>query len=130
MATPDFARTLDLYRSYLLQYKLSGSSGYKVAADSTKQWLDRSLANQSKSVDAKKKEIEEFVRTYQTSDTELATLKKDMHTIRTEGPKLQTLYETEREAKLNPPIVEEGGIYTRGAVLGGILVVIVGVLLL
>lgn len=130
MANEDFTHTLDLYKSYLLQYKLSGNSGYKVAADSTKQWLDKFLEDQSSAVDAKKQEIEDFVQSYQGSDEDLVTLKQDMSTIRTEGPKLQTIYETEREAKENPPLDGNSGLYTRGAVLGGILLVIVGTLLL
>ena len=127
--SPDFAKTLEVYRTNLLQYTLSGDTAAKTAADSAKTWLDAFLESQRAAVDAKKREIQSFVASYETSDADLATMKRDMHTIRTNGPKLQTLYETEHEAQKVPEL-DFSLYYTKAAVLGGLLALIVGVTML
>jgi lysyl-tRNA synthetase class I len=120
----DFERSLQLYRSNIVQYKVSGNAAFKTAADNAKKWLDEYIASQTAVADASKKEIQDFVKNYENSDQELAKLKNDMRTIRTKGPELQTLYETERESQTKMPI-DFGMFYTKGAILGGVAALIV-----
>lgn len=120
----DFDRTLEMYRSNLVQFKVSGNTSFKTAADNAKKWLDDYIKTQSEAAESSKKEIEEFVKSYENSDKDLVTLKDEMKTIRTKGPELQTLYETEREVRKESP-TDLSLYYTKGAILGGVVALIV-----
>lgn len=119
----EFDRTLELYRTNLLQSKVSGNVAFKTASDNAKKWLDDYLTEQRKAVDAKKKEIEDFVRTYENSGDDLAKLKDDMEEVRSKGPELQSLYETEHKTQEEAP-VDLSLYYTKGAILGGVVALI------
>lgn len=113
-----------MYRSNLVQFKVSGNTSFKTAADNAKKWLDDYIKTQSEAAESSKKEIEEFVKSYENSDKDLVTLKDEMKTIRTKGPELQTLYETEREVRKESP-TDLSLYYTKGAILGGVVALIV-----
>lgn len=117
----DFEKTLQMYRTNLLEYKITGNVAYKTASDTAKQWLDKYIDSMSTDVNQGKKEIEDFVKDHAKSGSEMATFKQDMSAIRKNGPELQMIYETERESQEAPPI-DFGIYYTKGAVLGGIIV--------
>jgi chromosome segregation ATPase len=117
----EFNRTLDLYKKNLVEYKVSGNAAFKVAADNAKKWLDDSLKSMEEQAEKNKKEIEDFVKNYDKSDAELASLKKDMRAIREKGPELQAIYETEHESrKEEEAIVDYSQYYIKGAVLMGV----------
>ena len=117
----EFERTLDLYRTNLTEYKVSGNTAFKSASDTAKAWLDDYLKSLEENADKNKKEIEDFVKNYANSDTELASLKEDMHKVREKGPELQVLYETERNAQPPEQEVDYTMYYTKGAVLAGVI---------
>jgi PDZ domain-containing secreted protein len=118
----EFEKTLDLYRKNLVEYKVSGNAAYKVASDTAKKWLDDSLKTMETTADKNKKEIEDFVKNYDKSDTELASLKKEMRSIRKEGPELQVLYETEHKSQKEEEVeIDFTTYYTKGAVLMGVI---------
>jgi chorismate mutase len=119
MSESDFQKTLDMYKTNLVQYKVSGNAAFKVAADTAKTWLDEYISDLESSVDKNGQDIKDFVESRAKSDQEIAKLKKDMATIRKEGPELQMIYETEREAQKEEPI-DYTMYYTKGAVLAGI----------
>ena len=119
MSESDFQKTLDMYKTNLVQYKVSGNAAFKVAADTAKTWLDEYISDLESSVDKNGQDIKDFVESRAKSDQEIAKLKKDMATIRKEGPELQMVYETEREAQKEEPI-DYTMYYTKGAVLAGI----------
>jgi len=123
-ATSEFERTLEMYKTNLTEYKTSGNAAYKTAADTTKTWLDNYIKTLGDNAERTKNEIQRFVQSSAESDEELASLKKDMATIREKGPELQTLYETERNAM--PPVeeIDYSEYYTKGAVLGGVIALI------
>jgi hypothetical protein len=119
MSDPVFERTLEIYKSNLVQYKVSGNVAFKTASDNAKKWLDAYVFALESTVDKGGKDIQNFVTSYAKSDVEMAKLKKDMAEIRKEGPELQTIYETEREAQKEDPI-DYTLYYTKGAVLAGV----------
>lgn len=122
-SSSDFDQTLEMYRTNLVQFKVSGNAAFKTASDNAKQWLDTYLLMQRDAVDASKREITEFIRNYESSDEDLARIKTEMQTIRTKGPELQTLYETEHETRKEDPI-DFSLYYTKGAILGGVIALI------
>jgi chromosome segregation ATPase len=119
MSESDFQKTLDMYKTNLVQYKVSGNTAFKTAADTAKKWLDDYMADLESSVNKNGQDIKDFVESRAKSDQEIAKLKKDMASIRKEGPELQMIYETEREAQKEEP-VDYTIYYTKGAVLAGI----------
>jgi chromosome segregation ATPase len=120
--TSEFEKTLGLYQKNLTEYKVSGNAAYKVAADTTKKWLDDYIKTMEERTEKSKKEIQDFVESYAKSDTELATLKKDMAEIRKKGPELQIQYETENNAQKEEEAETDFTIYyTKGAVLAGVI---------
>lgn len=121
--TKEFRETIDMYRTNLLQYKVTGNAGFKTAADTAKKWLDDYLLKLNSETEAGKKDIQDFVKNYESSASELASLKKDMATIRKKGPELQTIYETEHETQKEAS-VDFSIYYTKGAVLGGIMALV------
>jgi hypothetical protein len=117
----EFERTLDLYRSNLSQYKVSGNVSFKTASDNAKIWLDQYIASIQSSVDADGKELRDFVKGYEESDQDMLELKSQMADIRSKGPRLQSIYETEHESQKEEP-VDYSPYYTKGAVLAGVAV--------
>jgi hypothetical protein len=120
--TSEFEKTLDLYQKNLTEYKVSGNAAYKVASDTTKKWLDDYIKSMEERTEASKQEIQDFVEEYAKSDTDMATLKKDMAEIREKGPELQIQYETENNAqKEEKAEMDFTMYYTKGAVLAGVI---------
>ncbi len=119
MSESEFQETLDRYKKNLTQYKATGNVGSKIASETDKKWLDAYIANLKSTIEKNETEMNDFVKSYANSDEELAELKKEMATIRKEGPELQVLYETEREAQKKEPI-DYTVYYTKGAVLAGV----------
>lgn len=118
----EFEKTLELYKKNLVEYKVSGNAAYKVASDTAKKWLDDYLKFMEDSAEKNKKDIQEFVENYDKSDAELASLKKDMREIREQGPELQIMYETEKEAEAEVGMeVDYTTYYAKGAVLLGVI---------
>jgi hypothetical protein len=119
MSERQFEEVLDSYKSNLVEYKVSGNTSRKTVADSLKKWLDDYIRSAQANAENSAKEIQSFVSNYAKSDEEMARLKKELSTIRKEGPELQTIYETEREAQQTPP-VDYTLYYIKGAVLAGV----------
>ena len=119
--TSEFEKTLGLYQKNLTEYKVSGNAAYKVASDTTKKWLDDYITTMEERTEKSKKEIQDFVENYAKSDTEMATLKKDMAEIREKGPELQIQYETENNAQKEDAEMDFSIYYTKGAVLAGVI---------
>lgn len=104
MANQDFNTTLELYRNNLTEYKLTGNSAFKTAADSAQAWLEsyvKSLEQQAKDQSIS---INKFVAQYEKSNPELAELQTRIKKVQEEGPKLQDVYETEKEAQEEEPV--------------------------
>lgn len=118
----EFNRTLDLYKQNLVEYKVSGNAAFKVASDNAKKWLDDSLKTMQERAEKNKKEIEDFVKNYNKSNADLASLKKDMRAIRQQGPELQAMYETEHKSRKEEEEtpVDYSQYYIKGAVLMGV----------
>ena len=110
---------LDTYKFNMVEYKVSGNAANKSAATTVKKWLDEYVKAAQEGAEKGANEIQNFVSTYAKSDAELARIKRDLEAVRKDGPELQTIYETEREAQKTQP-VDYTIYYTKGAVVAGI----------
>jgi hypothetical protein len=120
MSDEEFQRTLDKYKTNLIDYKVTGNTGSKTASDTAKAWLDKYVEMMDTEVNKGNAEIKQFVQSYAKSDEDMARMKKEMASIRKDGPELQTLYETEREFQQREE-VDYTMYYTKGAVVAGIV---------
>jgi hypothetical protein len=118
----DFETILNLYRKNILEYKVTGNSFYKTTAESSKKWLDEYIGTIQASAIADSKAVDAFVKNYANTNPELDKMQQQIKKVKTEGPKLQDVYETEKKAEKEPD-VDVTIYYTKAAVIGGVLAI-------
>jgi chromosome segregation ATPase len=119
MAQQDFSTVLNRFKSNMTEYKATGNTAYKVAIDTDKAWLDayiESLRTQSQQQQAA---IQSFIANYEQTNPELVQMQKQMKEIQSEGPKLQDIYETEKEANKEEP-VDYSTYYVKAGLIVGV----------
>lgn len=121
MAT-DFDTALEMYRRNTLEYKVTGNSYYKTAADTSQKWLDDYLATMVNATKTDAAKVDKFVKDYADTNPELDKMQKQIKKVRTEGPKLQDVYETEQRAELEPE-PDTTHYYTKAAIVGGVMAI-------
>jgi alkyl hydroperoxide reductase subunit AhpF len=104
MAQQDFTTVLNRFKSNLTEYKATGNSAYKTAIDTDKAWLDAYIGSLQAQSQQQQNAITQFVAKYEQTNPELVQMQKQMKEIQAEGPKVQDLYETEKEATKEEPI--------------------------
>jgi len=118
----DFDTILGLYKKNILEYKVTGNSFYKTAADSSRKWLDDYIGTIQSAASADSKTVDAFVKNYANTNPELDKMQQQIRKVKTEGPKLQDIYETEHSADKEPD-VDVTIYYTKAAVIGGVLAI-------
>lgn len=116
----EFDTVLRQFQTSLLEYKVTGQSVYRQQADISEKWLKDYLNTLNQTIQRDANYIDRFAKNYENTNPELVKFKNEIATARKEGPKLQDVYEGERQSQEEPP-VDESGYYTKAAVVGGIL---------
>lgn len=124
MADKDFESTLNLYRQNLTEYKLTGNSAFKTAADTARVWLDKYVTTLRQDADKKANDIQTFVARYQNTNPELMEMQERIKKVQQEGPIVQDQYDTEMEAQQQEPI-DFTHYYTKVALIAGTFAVVV-----
>lgn len=119
MAT-EFDTVLRQFRTSLLEYKVTGQSVYRQQADIAEKWLKDYLNTVNQTIQRDANYIDKFAKNYENTNPELVKFKNEIANARKEGPKLQDVYEGEKQAQEEEP-VDESSYYTKAAVVGGIL---------
>jgi flagellar biosynthesis chaperone FliJ len=117
-----FYNAVNLYKKNYLDYKLTGLAEFKTAYENAQAWITKYLSQLDKRITEDKEFVSKFVTEYQNTNPELTALQQQMQTIRTEGPKLQDRYETERKMREAAP--ED---YTSYYVKGGVILATIGI---
>ncbi len=115
-----FEYTLNMFRQYYLDYKVTGSPSSKIAYEGMQKWLDTHIQSLQKNVDDKGTQINTFVTNYQQSNPELVKMQGELKNIREQAPKLKDQYETEKTASEVAPR-DLTPYYTKAAIFGGLL---------
>jgi chromosome segregation ATPase len=116
----EFDTVLRQFQTSLLEYKVTGQSVYRQQADISEKWLKDYLNTLNQTIQRDANYIDRFAKNYENTNPELVKFKNEIATARKEGPKLQDVYEGERQSQEEPP-VDESSYYTKAAVVGGIL---------
>lgn len=119
----NFDSTLEIFRRNTLEYKVTGNSTYKIAADNAQRWLDEYIGAIRESTTKNAAYIDKFVKEYEQTNPDLVKMQQQMKEIRKKGPVLQDNLETEQEADEELPI-DYTSYYTKGAVLGTVLAIV------
>lgn len=123
MSNDEFASVLNVYRSALLEYKVTGNVAYKTAAENAKKFLDTHIESIRSATTQNAKYIDDFVKRYKDTNPELIKMQEEIKKARTKGPELQDIYEGELKEQKEPP-VDETLYYTKAAVIGGLFALI------
>ena len=124
MTDPNFDSTLDIYRQNLTEYKLTGNSAFKTAADNAKAWLDAYVATMQQQNQDQANYIRQFVSQYQNANPELVAMQRRIKKAQEEGPKVQDAYETEKQAQEDEPL-DFTQYYVKAGLIAGLFGVVV-----
>jgi len=119
MAT-EFDMVLNQYKTSMLEYKVSGKSVFKQQAAMFEKWLNDYVETLNQSIQRDGAFIDHFAKNYEKTNPELKKYTEEIANARTEGPKLQDVYEGQKESQKDVQI-DETPYYTKAAVVGGIL---------
>lgn len=114
-----FDQVLTTYRTNMASYKLTGNASAKTAADNAKAWVVQYLNWMEGTVAANSEYINRFVGEYSQTNPELVAMQQKMKTIKTEGPRLENVYMTEKEAAETTPR-DFTPYYIKGGVILGV----------
>lgn len=124
----DFDRVLTRYKTNLTTYTVTGNGALKTAVDTDKTWLDSYVDMLAKRSQRQQSTIQAFVANYQNTNPELVKLQGELKKVREEGPKLQDIYETEKEASQEDPLDFTPYYVKGGLIIGvGVAVALLGV---
>lgn len=119
----DFDTVLALFKKNTVEYKVSGNSAYKVAAENAQKWLDEYVGALESAASTDSKYIDKFVKEYSNTNPELSKMQTQIKKVREEGPKLQDTLETERLAERDIP-VDTTSYYVKAGVIGTALAIV------
>lgn len=119
MAQQEFSTVLNRFKSNLTEYKTTGNTAYKTAIDTDKAWLDAYIGSLQAQSLQQQNTIQRFVANYEQTNPELVQMQKQMKEIQEEGPKVQDLYETEKEATKEEP-VDYSTYYVKAGLIVGV----------
>jgi hypothetical protein len=118
-----FDQVLTTYRTNMATYKMTGSAAAKTAADNAKGWAVQYLNWMEGTVSANSEYINRFVGEYARTNPELVAMQAKMKTIKTEGPRLENVYQTDKEAAETSPR-DFTPYYIKGGVILGVVALV------
>ena len=118
-----FDQVLTTYRTNMATYKLTGDASAKTAADSAKGWALQYLQYLEGTVSANSEYLNRFVSEYSTTNPELVAMQAKLKTIKSEGPRLENVYKTDKEAAETSPR-DFTPYYIKGGVILGVVALV------
>lgn len=119
----DFDTVLGLFKKNMVEYKVSGNSAYKVAAENAKKWLDEYVGTLQQETDKSSKFVDKFVKDYSNTNPELVKMQQQIRKVREDGPVLEDALDTERLADKEMP-VDTSTYYVKAGVIGTALAIV------
>jgi ribosomal protein L10 len=118
----DFDTVLGLFKKNMVEYKVSGNSAYKIAAENAQKWLDDYVGTLEAAAMKDSQFVDKFVKDYSKTNPELAKMQEEIRKVRKEGPKMEDKLDTERLADKEIPI-DTSGYYVKAGVIGTALAI-------
>lgn len=99
-------KMLQDYSTHMLTYYTTGMPIYKVAAERSLNAVETHIQELQKKVEEETTRASNMVKEYDTNNEDIDKLRKQLRSIRQEGPKLQDQYETQKRINDNAPILD------------------------
>lgn len=122
-ATTYFDRVANTYRDNMAQYKMTGDAAAKSAADTAKQWMQYYVQWQEALAGKNTDYINKFVNDYKSTNQDLINMQKTVQNVKEQGPKLENIYMTNKEAADDTPR-DYTPYYVKGGIVLGTLVLV------
>lgn len=119
----NLVNALGVFRDNLLEYKLTGNSAYKTAADGAKAWLDQYVQGLNLHVTQTADSINSQVASYTSANPELVKAQSDFQLLKAEGPKAEDTYQTIRRQmnQSTTPVADTTSLYVKGGITLGLV---------
>lgn len=124
MSEQAFNQALELYRTNLVQYRVTGRTEYKTAYESAERWIEIYLNGINQQITDGKTFVDGFLQNYSTANPDMDKLRTRFQQIRSEGPKTQDAYMAIRRINENKETeipVESTSYYVKGGILLGLV---------
>lgn len=122
-ATAYFDRVAINYRDNMTQYKMTGNAASKAAADNAKRWMQYYIRWQETLAGKNTAYINKFVNDYKSTNKDLIKMQKTVQNVKEQGPKLENVYMTNKEAADDTPR-NYTPYYVKGGIVLGTLVLV------
>lgn len=103
---PVVRKMLQDYSTHMITYYRTGNPSYKTAAEKSLTAVQSHVDNIQQKVQEETARATKAVNEYDSSNQEVAKLRRQLRTIRREGPKLEDKYETQKRINDNAPVLE------------------------
>lgn len=107
----------------MAKYKMTGNSSFKTAADVAKDWMMYYVRLQETAIQQNTDYLSNFIRDYSTTNKDLQSMQATVRKIKTDGPKLEDAYLTNKEGANDAPR-DFTPYYTKGGIILGTLVLV------
>lgn len=111
-------KMLQNYATHMMSYYTTGVPDYKVAAERSLEAVEKHIQDIQDKVEKETTRATKTVDEYDSTNKEVANLRKQLRSIQKEGPKLQDQYETQKRINDNTPIIETKYLVKMGIVAG------------
>jgi hypothetical protein len=118
-----FDRAANAYRNSMAQYKMTGDAASKSAADAAKQWMQYYVQWQEGLARKNTTYINKFVSDYKSTNQDLIKMQKTVKNVKDQGPKMENVYLTNKEAADDTP-KDYTPYYVKGGIVLGTLVLV------
>lgn len=102
----DVRNMLKNYATHMVTYYTTGETAYKVAAQRSLDAVEAHVKKLQDKVEEETTRATKMVNEYDTSNEDVTKLRKQLRSIRKEGPKLEDQYETQKRINDNQPVIE------------------------
>jgi hypothetical protein len=107
----------------MAQYKMTGDAASKAAADTAKQWMQYYVQWQEGVARKNTTYINKFVNDYKSTNQDLIKMQKTVKNVKEQGPKMENVYLTNKEAADDTPR-DYTPYYVKGGIVLGTLVLV------
>jgi hypothetical protein len=107
----------------MAQYKMTGDAASKAAADTAKQWMQYYVQWQEALAGKNADYINKFVNDYKSTNQDLIKMQKTVKNVKEQGPKMEDIYLTNKEAADDTPR-DYTSYYVKGGIVLGTLVLV------
>jgi membrane-bound ClpP family serine protease len=122
---PELRNALESYKTNYAAYRIYGNAGYKTAYENALKIANKFIVDSSKTINENDAYIQNFLSSYENSNSDITRLHKRSQRIQKEGPRLQDALAQSRQLhQREVKAVNDTYMYVKGAIVVGLLVIV------